>query len=51
MTAFYKERDIIMFDELFNFAKERSLKQSIGFYLFYVGLFMGFSGFMTLLGL
>ena len=40
-----------MFDDLFNFEKRRNLKQSIGFYLFYVCLFMGFSGFMTLLGL
>ena len=41
----------IMFDDLFNFAKERSLKQSVGFYLFYYGLFMGFTGLVTLLGL
>lgn len=40
-----------MFDDLFNFKKERSLKQSIGFYLFYAGLLMGLQGFMTLLGL
>lgn len=44
-------RTPVMFDDLFNFAKQRNLKQSIGFYLFYVCLFMGFSGFMTLLGL
>ena len=44
------EKDNIMFDDLFNFGKERSLKQSVGFYLFYVCIFMGFSGFMTLLG-
>lgn len=40
-----------MFDDLFNFAKERTLKQSVGFYLFYACLFMGFSGVMTMLGL
>ena len=40
-----------MFDNLFDFAKQRSLKQSIGFYLFYGCLFMGFTGFMTMLGL
>ncbi len=39
-----------MFDDLFNFAKQRTLKQSVGFYLFYAALFMGISGFMTLLG-
>ena len=48
---FNKEEDTIMFDDLFNFAKQRTLKQSVGFFLFYAGLFMGFSGFMTLLGL
>jgi len=40
-----------MFDNLFDFAKERSLKQSIGFYLFYYGLFMGAMGLMSLIGL
>jgi len=40
-----------MFDNLFDFSKRRSLKQSIGFYLFYGTLFMGFSGFMTMVGL
>lgn len=39
-----------MFDDLFNFEKQRTLKQSVGFYLFYGTLFMGFSGFMALLG-
>jgi len=40
-----------MFDNIFDFSKRRSLKQSIGFYLFYGALFMGFSGFMTMVGL
>jgi hypothetical protein len=40
-----------MFDNLFDFSKRRSLKQSIGFYLFYGCLFMGFSGLMTMVGL
>ena len=40
-----------MFDDLFNFSKQRTLKQSIGFYLFYVCLFMGVSGFLSLAGL
>ena len=39
-----------MFDDLFNFAKPRTLKQSVGFFLFYGCLFMGVSGFLTLLG-
>jgi len=39
-----------MFDDIFNFGKERTLKQSIGFFLFYAMLFMGVSGFMSLLG-
>lgn len=39
-----------MFNDLFNFAKHRTLKESIGFYLFYACLFMGISGVMTMLG-
>lgn len=39
-----------MFDELFNFGKQRTLKQSVGFFIFYGLLFMGFSGFMAILG-
>jgi len=40
-----------MFDDLFNFEKQRSFKQSIGFYLFYGCIFMGISGLMTMVGL
>ena len=40
-----------MFDGLFDFAKQRTLKQSVGFYIFYAGLFLGFSGLMSLFGL
>ncbi|MEM6811446.1 MAG: hypothetical protein AAF549_03160 [Pseudomonadota bacterium] len=40
-----------MFDDLFDFSKRRTLKQAIGFYLFYGCLFMGFSGLMTIVGL
>lgn len=40
-----------MFDDIFNFEKQRTLKQSIGFYIFYGTIFMGISGFMTMLGL
>jgi hypothetical protein len=39
-----------MFDDLFNFGKQRTLKQSVGFYIFYACLAMGVSGFVTLLG-
>ncbi len=39
-----------MFNDLFDFGKKRTLKESIGFYIFYVALFMGVSGFLTLLG-
>lgn len=39
-----------MFKDLFNFEKQRSLKESVGFYLFYGCLFMGISGFLTLMG-
>jgi len=39
-----------MFDDLFNFGKQRTLKQSVGFYIFYVCLFMGVSGFLSLMG-
>jgi hypothetical protein len=45
-----KKKDCAMFNDLFNFAKQRSLRESVGFYLFYACLFMGISGFMTLLG-
>lgn len=40
-----------MFDDLFNFGKRRTLKQSIGFYLFYFFLFMGVIGFAEMAGL
>lgn len=39
-----------MFDDLFNFGKQRTLKQSVGFYIFYACLFMGVSGFLSLMG-
>jgi len=38
-----------MFDHLFDFSKRRTLKQSVGFYLFYFCLFMGVSGIAGLL--
>lgn len=39
-----------MFDDLFNFGKQRTLKQSIGFYIFYAGLFFGVTGLLRLMG-
>lgn len=39
-----------MFDNLFDFGKQRSLKQSVGFYIFYAGIFLAFTGALRLLG-
>jgi hypothetical protein len=39
-----------MFNDLFNFKKERTLKESVGFYLFYACLIMGVQGFAMMLG-
>ena len=39
-----------MFDDIFNFGKRRTLKQSIGFFLFYGTFFMGIVGIMEMLG-
>lgn len=39
-----------MFDDLFNFKKQRNLKESVGFYLFYACLIMGVQGFAMMLG-
>lgn len=40
-----------MFNDLFNFKKQRTLKESVGFFLFYACLIMGVQGFGALLGL
>jgi len=40
-----------MFDDIFNFGKVRTLKQSIGFAIFYGVFFMGIVGFIEMLGL
>ena len=40
-----------MFKDLFDFKKQRTLKESIGFYLFYGCLAMGLQGFVLMLGL
>ena len=39
-----------MFNDLFDFGKQRTLKQSVGFYIFYVALFLGVSGVLKLMG-
>lgn len=39
-----------MFNDLFDFGKKRSLKESIGFFLFHSGLVVGVMAVMTLLG-
>ncbi len=39
-----------MFKDLFDFKKQRTLKESIGFYLFYAAIIMGVQGFAMMLG-
>lgn len=39
-----------MFDDLFDFAKKRTLKQSVGFFVFHGGLILGFMAVLTVLG-
>ena len=39
-----------MFDGLFDFGRQRTLKQSVGFYLFYVTIFFGVTGLLKLIG-
>ena len=39
-----------MFNHLFDFSRQRSLKESVGFYIFYCSIFMGISGLLKLLG-
>ncbi len=40
-----------MFDDLFDFGKKRSLKQSIGFFIFHGGLVVAVLLLMNLLGI
>ena len=40
-----------MFDDLFDFSKKRSLKQSVGFYVFYLCLFYGVVGLLDVFGM
>ncbi len=39
-----------MFNDLFDFKKQRTLKESIGFYLFYACLIMGVQGLAMIVG-
>jgi len=40
-----------MFDDLFNLGKKRTLKQSVGFFIFYGGVAMLLTGALQLAGL
>lgn len=40
-----------MFDDLFDFGKKRTLKQSVGFYLFYAALASAVTGLLQVAGL
>lgn len=42
--------EMTMFKDLFDFKKQRTLKESVGFYLFYACLIMGIQGFAIMLG-
>lgn len=39
-----------MFKDLFDFKKQRTLKESVGFYLFYACIAMGLQGFAFMFG-
>jgi hypothetical protein len=39
-----------MFDDLFDFGKTRTLKQSVGFYIFYAGIFLSVTTILKLIG-
>lgn len=39
-----------MFKDLFDFKKQRTPKEALGFYLFYALLIMGMQGFAIMLG-
>lgn len=42
--------EVVMFTNLFDFSKPKTLKESIGFYIFYAGVFAGISLLLTLMG-
>ena len=39
-----------MFEDLFDFGKKRTLKQSVGFFIFHGGILMGFMAVLKVLG-
>lgn len=39
-----------MFDDLFDFSKKRTLKQSIGFFLFHTGIILGVMMMLSAMG-
>ncbi len=39
-----------MFDDLFNFGKKRTIKQSVGFFIFHSGLILGVMALLTAFG-
>lgn len=39
-----------MFDDLFDFAKKRTLKQSIGFFIFHTGLVLAVMALLNMIG-
>lgn len=39
-----------MFDGLFDFSKKRTLKQSVGFFIFHSGLILGVFAILSALG-
>ena len=41
----------IMFKDLFDFSKQRTIKESVGFFLFYGGIIMGVYATLSVLGI
>jgi hypothetical protein len=44
------EKEMCMFDDIFDFGKKRSLKESIGFFIFHSILALGLMAGVSLLG-
>jgi hypothetical protein len=40
-----------MFKDLFNFGKQRTLTESVGFFMFHTGVIMVVYGFLNLMGI
>ena len=51
VKKFKKMSSTIMFDDLFDFGKKRTLKQSIGFFTFYSGLILAVYALMSAMGI